>query len=263
MAITSVLNKNKGKKKYLQIGTKNLGLTPLYAAMIGSEVELTEANPKAYEQILENLNFNTNLKAKITAHKTCLFGSKKSPNRQINLYYPKGNKKVMYSSYWGKDGDEEPWFTVCTPFAKWSLMAGIGSPNLINLQMEGSELVLLPEIIKFISKLEKKKLHQSIIPSLLFPIDSNSFDPKDSSNVHYNIVSLSKLYPFAYSSTSNKFKSSTEIDKNNEDETFDELVPEPLSLPLSIENVCSNCYYLFSFTEITEWVSPIHQLLKR
>jgi hypothetical protein len=63
--------------KYLQIGTRNSGLTCLFIASLGAEVVFTESNPKGYESVIDNLNKNPQLKKKIYSYKTCIFGSKR------------------------------------------------------------------------------------------------------------------------------------------------------------------------------------------
>ena len=211
---------------------------------------LAEPNPKGYELVQQNLDSNPKLKKLITAHKACLFGLSDSPERHINLYHPKGDKKSTHSAYWGKDGEEEGWTSICYPFAKWAQLAGVTVPTLIHLEMEGSESMLLSSFRQFLKSLEGT----SEKPGFLFKVDRSTFDASEISTVNENVAELSKLYPYIYSSNKVKLLAG----QSSHSHLTEEVVPL-LHARINQDDVCEDCYYFFSPTPV-EWVSPIKRV---
>ena len=234
LIISSILRPN---ANYFQIGTRNEGLTCLFVANMGAEVIFTESHPKGYDSVVENINKNPKLKNKIFSYKTCIFGNAESSPKEYNLYHPNGKKDSMHSAYWGKEGDEETWYTHCWPLKKFIEHAGVSQIDLLRLDMDGAESVLLGPIKEWIEDMVQK-------PSLLFNVDRKKFSLSDSPIVDQNVVLLCEMYQFVYTSQ----------------KEYNKGFPSPLTKLPTKDTVCDDCSYFLTDTPIKEWSTPTKRI---
>ncbi len=160
---------------YIDIGAW-IGPTALYGCQIARHCYAIEPDPVAFKMLQENINLNPNLKDKITLCRVCigdicgnirLGSNSKFGDSMSSMLFDKSAKSVIVRAI------------TLNRFIK---MHNIDDCNFIKMDIEGGEVIVLPNIKKYLQK-NKPTLHLSLHPF-------NFKDLKRDSNVITNVLKI-------------------------------------------------------------------------